>query len=103
MRRRMPINFEGLRIAISQKPKIGIFFQRLGNINEIAVGFGNERGVGQTLANRFSDIERGRPFRDFFHTSVRKFDMDAVCHRLEPVLLAEPSVYWRVWSGSNGV
>ena len=82
MRGRMPVNFKRLGIAIGQQAKVGIFFQRLGDVDEIAVGFGDESGISQTLANGFSDIERGRPFRDFFHTSVRKLDMDAVCHKL---------------------
>ena len=78
----MPVNFERLGIAIGQQAKIGVFLQRPGDVDEIAVSFGHQRGVGQALANGFRDIERGRPLGDFFHASVGKLDVNAVCHRL---------------------
>ncbi len=78
----MPVDLKRFGIAISQQPKVGVFFERPGNVNQIAVSLGNESGIGQTLADRFSDIERGRPLGNFFHASVRKLDLDAVCHRL---------------------
>ena len=47
----MPVNFKRLRIAFVQQAKIGVFLQRAGNVDKIAVGFGHKRGVGQPLAN----------------------------------------------------
>ncbi len=47
----MPVNFERLGIAIGQQAKLGVFLQRPGDVDEIAVRFGHERGVGQTLAD----------------------------------------------------
>src|SRR5882672_5323014 len=82
MCRGMPVNFERLGIAISQQPKVDVFFQRPGQVNEIAMRLSYKRGIGKTLADRFGDIERGSPSGDFFHGPVGKLDMDAVCHRL---------------------
>src|SRR6476660_1017494 len=44
---RMPVNFQGLGIAIGQYSEVGIFFQRAGEVNKIAVGFRSERSLGQ--------------------------------------------------------
>ena len=78
----MPVNFERLGIAIGQQAKVGVFLQRPGNVDEVAVGLGDKRGIGQALADGFGDIECGRPFGNFFHAPVGKLDMDAVCHKL---------------------
>src|ERR1700737_2300603 len=97
---RMPVNFECLRIAIGQEAKLGVFLERTGKVDEIAISFGHQRGIGQTLANRFGDLERGRSLGDIFHGPVRKPNLNAVCHRF-PEQCKESSVYWRVRSGSN--
>ena len=69
MRRRMPVNFQRLRIFLRQQAEIGIRFQRLGEIDQrgagalarlIAVGryFGNQRRIRQPRADRLRNIER---------------------------------------------
>src|SRR4029077_9013522 len=81
MRGRVAITFERLGIAISQQAKISVFFKRPSNVNEIAISFGHQRSIGQALANRFGDLECGRPLGDFFHGPVGKLDVNALCHR----------------------
>jgi hypothetical protein len=51
MGRRMPVNFQRLRIAIGQQSEIGVVLERPGEVDEIAVGFGHHCGVGQALAD----------------------------------------------------
>ena len=58
MRGGMPVDFERLGIAIGQDAKVGIFFQRPGEIDEIAVGLRRERSVGQPLADGLGNVER---------------------------------------------
>src|SRR6266849_5231933 len=79
----MTVNLQRLRILVSQQAEIGIFFQRLSQIDEIAVGLRHERGVGQSRADRLGNVKRGRPLGNFFHASIRKLHMNAVCHKVE--------------------
>ena len=59
---RMPVNFEGLRVFVSKKTEIGIFFERLGEIDEIAVGFRDQRCIRQPQADQLRHIEGGSAF-----------------------------------------
>jgi hypothetical protein len=43
----MPVDFESFRIFIREDAKIGIFFQRPGQINQIAIGFRGKGGIGE--------------------------------------------------------
>ena len=47
----MPVNFKRLGIAIGEQAEVGVFFQRPGDIDQIAVGFGHQRRIGQALAD----------------------------------------------------
>ncbi len=76
VRRRMPKNFQGLGIFLSQDAQSGVFFHRTSQIDEIAVGLGNQRGVGEPLADGFGDIERSAALGDFLHAPVGKLDMN---------------------------
>ena len=58
VRRRMAIHFQGLGIFLGENAQGGVFFQRPGQIDEIAVGLGGQGGIGQPLADGFGDIER---------------------------------------------
>jgi hypothetical protein len=80
--RRMPVNLKSLGIAVSQDAKIGISFQRPGEINKISVGLSNKRSVGEPLADRFGNIEGSAALREFLHTPIRELDMNVVCHKL---------------------
>ena len=62
----MPVNLERFGIAIRQQAKVGVFFERPGDVNQVAVSFGDQRGISQTLANRFGDIEAVVPLGTSF-------------------------------------
>ena len=47
MRRRMPVDLQRLRIFLGQNAKIGVFLQRLGQVDQIAVRLGDQGGIGQ--------------------------------------------------------
>src|SRR5580698_7423086 len=59
MRGRMSIDFERLRVTVGQDAQIGIFLQRPGKVDEIAVGLGNKGRVGQPLAEGLGNIKSG--------------------------------------------
>jgi hypothetical protein len=56
----MPVNFQRLGIFLGQEAKIGIFFERTGKVDQIAVGFGGQSRIRQPRADGFRNIERGR-------------------------------------------
>ncbi len=80
MRGRMPVDFERLRVAVGQDAEVGIFFERTGEVDQIAIRFSGESGVGQTRADGLGDIERSGAFRDFFGAPVGELEMNAVRH-----------------------
>ena len=88
---RMPIDFERLGIALGQDAQVGVFFQRPGEIDEIAVSLCSERGVGEPLANRLGDVERSATFRNVLHAPVGEFDVNIFCHRV-PLQYKTPRV-----------
>src|SRR5579863_921674 len=57
MRGGMPVNLERLGIAVGQDAKIGVLFQRPGEIDEIAVGLCSQCSIGKPLADGFGNIE----------------------------------------------
>src|SRR5271155_3026430 len=79
----MPVNFQGLRIFILQKTKIGIFLERTGEINEIAISLRHQSSVRQPGADRLRNIKRRRALGHILHASIRKLHMNAVCHKVE--------------------
>src|SRR6202041_4099503 len=81
---RMPVDFQRFGISILEQAKVGIFFQRLGKVDEVAVGFGDERGIGESRADRFRNFQRSRTFGNLLHASVRELYMNAVWHKLNP-------------------
>ena len=78
----MPVNFQCFGIAISQDTQISIFFEWPRKVDKIAVSSCNQRSIGQTRADRFGHVERGRALQDLFDSPIRKLDLNAVCHRL---------------------
>ena len=48
MRGGMPVDFQRLGIPLGQDAQVGVFFQRPGEVDEIAVGFRGQRRIGQT-------------------------------------------------------
>ena len=78
---RMPIHFQRLRIFFGQDAEAGVFFQRLGQVNEIAISLSHQSRIRQPRADGFGNLERGRPFRNFFFAPIRELYMNAVCHK----------------------
>jgi hypothetical protein len=87
----MPIDFECLGVLLSEESEIGITLQRLREVNEISIGFRNERNIGQTWAEALGNLERSRALGNFFVASIRKFYMNAFGHDLGPVRNYNPS------------
>ncbi len=84
VRRRMAEDFERLGIFLGQDAEVGVFLERTGEVDEIAVGLGDQRGIGQARADGLRDIERGRAFGNVFGAPVGELHMNAVCHRNKP-------------------
>ena len=61
--------------------RVGVFFQRTGEVDEVAVGFGSQSGIGQPRADALRDIERGGALGKFLVASIGKLDMNVVCHK----------------------
>ena len=85
VRRRMPINFERLGIAVGQYAQVGVFFQRPSEVDKIAIGFRSERGIGQARSDGLGDVQGSRAFGNFLNAPVGELHVNAVCHRLELV------------------
>src|SRR5208283_41385 len=98
---RMPVNFQRLRILFHQNAQVGIFLERPGEVDEIAVGFRGQSRICQPRADGLRDIERSRAPGDVLHASIRKLHMNAICHKLRPTDPMNLSVYWRDSGGSN--
>src|ERR1700681_3851224 len=81
MGRRMAIDFQSLGIAILEQAEVSVFFQRLGEVDEVAVGFGDESGIRQPRACRFRNVERSRAFGNFLHAPVGELYMNIVSHK----------------------
>ena len=81
MRGRVPVNLERLGIFLGQDAKVGIFFERPREIDEIAVGLGRKRSVRQPLADGLGNIERSRALGNFLDAPVGELHMNAVCHK----------------------
>ena len=92
MRGRMPVNLQRLGISIGQQAKVGIFLQRPGQVDEIAVGFGRQRRIRQPWTDRLRNLERSRTLGNFLHAPVRELYMNAVCHSLKPAGILNLSV-----------
>src|SRR5579863_1906559 len=76
MRRRMPVNFQGLGILVGKDAEGRIFFERAGQIDEIAVGFRSQRRIRQPWADRLRNIERRRTLGNVLYASIRKLHMN---------------------------
>src|ERR1700746_1091907 len=94
MCRRVPIDFERLRILLGNEPEGGIARQRLGEVDQISVSLRDERGISQTRADLLGNLERSRALGYFFLASVRKLHMNAVSHKGKPVVVLNSTVYW---------
>src|SRR5271166_4178982 len=94
MRRRMPVDFERLGIFLVQKTEIGVFFERTGEVDEIAVSLGHQSRIRQPRADGLCNVESGRAFGNIFHASIRKLHMNAVCHKVETCKNIESSSLW---------
>jgi hypothetical protein len=54
--------------------------ERASEVDQIAIGFGGERGVGQAWADGLGNVEGGGAFGDFFGAAVGELEMNAVRH-----------------------
>src|ERR1035441_739439 len=86
-------NLKRLRISVLQKAKIGILFQRAGEIDEIAVGFRRQSRIRQPRANRLRNLQCSRAFGNFLHAPIRELYMNAVSHNVGPAGVLNLSVY----------
>src|SRR5271163_2718213 len=97
----MPINVQRLGIFVLQETEVRIFFQRLGEIDQIAIRFRRQGCVRQPWTDRLSNIQRSRALGNILNAPIRKLHMNAVCHKLEPAGVLNLPVYWRDSGGSN--
>ena len=88
----MPVNFQRLGIFVGQQAKIGIFLQRPGQVDEIAVGFRRQRRIRQPRTDRLRNIERSRALGNFLHAPIRELHMNAVSHNVGPAGILNLSV-----------
>ena len=78
MRRRMPINSQRLRIFVGEDAQLGVFLQRTGEIDQVAISFGRNRRIRQPRTDRLGDIERSRALRHFLIAPIRELDVNVV-------------------------
>ena len=83
---RMPVDFQSLGIAVGEYAEARIFFQRAGQIDEIAVSFRRERRLGQARSDGLGDVQGSRALGNFLNAPVGELHVNAVCHRLGSVL-----------------
>src|SRR5207249_736665 len=79
--RGVPVNFQRLRILVSQNAEFGVPLQGAGQINKIPIVLGGERRIRQPRTNRLCNIERGRALGNFLHAPIGELHMNAVCHK----------------------
>ena len=82
----MPVNLQSLGIAVGQYAEVGVFFERAGQIDKIAVGFRSECSLGQARSDGLGDVQGSRALGNFLNAPVGELHVNAVCHRLELVL-----------------
>ncbi len=70
VRGRMPIDFERLRVAVGEDAQVGVFVERPGEVDQVAIGLGGESGVGQTRADGLGNVERSGALREFLGAAV---------------------------------
>src|SRR4029077_11874725 len=75
---RVPVDLQGLGILLGEDAKRGVLLDRLGQIDEVAIGLGDQGRVGQPGADRFGDVERGGAFGNFLAASVGKVYLDVI-------------------------
>src|SRR5712671_1545853 len=97
MRGRMPVNFQRLWILVGKQAEIGIFLQRLGEIDQVAVTFRYQRGIRQPRADGLGNVKRGRALGNFLHTPIRELHMNTVCHRVETCKGTESFSLWQAF------
>jgi len=61
--------------------QVGVFFQRLGQVDQIAVSFGHQRSIRESRANGFGDVEGSRTCGNFLHAPVGELYMNAISHK----------------------
>ncbi len=86
VRGRVPVDLQRLRIALGKDAEVGILVERPGQVNEVAVGLGDDRCVGETRADGFRHVQWSGAFRNVFRASVRKVDMNVIRHGVQPVV-----------------
>src|SRR5215469_9067308 len=91
---RLGEEFERLGILLGDESQVGITLQRLREVDQISIGLGDERGIGQTWADVLGNLKRSRAFGNFFIASVWKLHMNALSHKGKPVVVLNSSVYW---------
>src|SRR5205807_253176 len=85
--RGMTVDFQSLRIALGKNAQVGVVLQRTGEVNQVAIGFGSQGGIGKTRADRLGDVLGSRAPRNLFDRSVWESDLDATDRHKEPCTL----------------
>ena len=76
----MPVDLERFRIFLGQDAQVGVVFERAGEVDQIAVRFGGERGVSQAGTDGLGNIEGRGPLWDFLGAAIGKLYVNAVRH-----------------------
>ena len=86
VRGRVPVDLQRLRIALGEDAQVGVLVERPGQVNEVAIGLGDERRVSETRADGFRHVQWSGAFGNVFRASVRKVDMNVIRHGVQPVV-----------------
>ena len=82
VRRRMPVDLERLGILVGEDAQVGVFFERTSQVDQVAIGLGGKRSVGETRADGLGDIKGSSSLRDFLGAAVGELNVNAVRHGL---------------------
>ena len=81
MRRRVPVDFQRLRILIRKQSQIGVFIERSSQVDQIAISLRRQRRIRQPRADGLGNIERSGAFGDFLGAPVGELDMNTLRHK----------------------
>ena len=78
--RGVAVDREGIRITVGQDAQLGVGVERASQVDQVAVGLGRQRSLGQPRADGFRDVQRGGAFRNLLGAAIGQLDGDHVCH-----------------------
>jgi hypothetical protein len=81
VRRGVTIDFERLWVFFGQDPYISVVIERPSQIDQIAIGFGDQSGVGKTRTDGPGNFKGRGAFGDVLASAVRKSEMNAIRHK----------------------